>query len=64
MFELFDRVYSERIEDGHYRIFTADKRFTVFVKVNTCINRPVMARLIRNIARQVSLIRKTIEANR
>ncbi len=31
MFELYDGVYSEKVESGHYRVFTSDEGFMLFI---------------------------------
>lgn len=64
MFELFDGIYSEKVESGHYRIFTYDERFMLFVKINMCMDRKAAARLVRNVALQLHGVMNDLQINK
>lgn len=53
MFELYKNIYAEKIETGCYHIFTGDEQVQVYIKINALINYKDIARLLRNISRQM-----------
>lgn len=63
MFELFAGIYAEKTEGGRYRIFTQDESIVAFININKCMSFKMSARLVRNIARQVSNLQKDIYNN-
>lgn len=54
VFELFTGIYAEKIESGHYSVFTSDGSIKAYININQCTNFRRLARLIRNIARQIA----------